>query len=35
MIIIDFDFYLLTTLGPPGCNCTRIYTDVILKEWQI
>ena len=29
MIFIDFDFYLLTTLGPPGCNCTRIYTDVI------
>ena len=36
-IFIDFDFYLLTTPGPPGCTCnyTWIYTNVILKGWQI
>ena len=31
MIFIDFDFYLLTTPGPQGCNGTLVYTDVILK----
>ena len=32
MIFIDFDFYLLTTPGLPGCNYTWIYTNVILKR---
>ena len=30
---IDFDFYPLTTrgrTGPPGCNCTRIYTPTLF-----
>ena len=32
MIFIEFDFYLLAI---PGCNYTRKYTDVVLKERQV
>ena len=30
-----FRFLSIDNSGSPGCNCTRIYTDVILKGWQI
>ena len=33
--LIAIDFYLLTTLGPPGCKCTLIYADVIALNVAI